>query len=273
MAEELDIDTIFKLKVDGLKRELEKRKLPKSGTKSELQERLLNHLTTHDIAAITNKGEPLDDTTEDEELNQEIEASLDKIDTPTVLSEEGQKFLGEEDAETPVVNEKEEEKKEELVENPITESTQVNTNVEEKEQPIQKKEVSPSVKKISLTESEKIEQRSKRFGTTVSETEKKKSRLERFGSDSHKTTTNVGDGDKLAQRSARFGSSKTTNSKTITSTDSSIPNASKLKERQERFVDAKIKKRQERFGVIQSTNPSNDLEARKRQRALKFGVK
>ena len=36
--------------VDGLKQELEKRKLTKSGTKAELQERLLNYITTHDIA-------------------------------------------------------------------------------------------------------------------------------------------------------------------------------------------------------------------------------
>lgn len=51
---------------------------------------LLQNLYLSFFTAITNKDdEPvLDDTTEDEELNKEIEESLDKIDTPTALDDE-----------------------------------------------------------------------------------------------------------------------------------------------------------------------------------------
>jgi hypothetical protein len=87
MADELNFENIFKLKVDGLKQELGKRGLTKSGTKAELQERLLNHLTTNEISEITAKETDvnLENTNEGENL---LEASLDKLDTPTALTSE-----------------------------------------------------------------------------------------------------------------------------------------------------------------------------------------
>ncbi|XP_066930857.1 uncharacterized protein [Clytia hemisphaerica] len=177
MAEELDIETIFKLKVDGLKEELGKRKLTKSGTKAELQERLLNHITTNDITSITNKDEPvLDDTTEDEELNKEIEESLDKIDTPTALGDEKSKFLSDEAAE-PAKEAGTQDKVEEKVEEPVPTPEENITDTESKVDG--KKEQTKKIVTVPLTESEKIEQRSKRFGAVVNETEKKKARMDR----------------------------------------------------------------------------------------------
>ncbi|XP_066930902.1 SAP domain-containing ribonucleoprotein-like [Clytia hemisphaerica] len=84
-------------------------------------------------------------------------------------------------------------------------------------------------------------------------------------------------GDKLSQRAARFGASVTSSNTTTTNKPSNGINTTsstdKLKQRQERFLDEKLKKRQERFGAIQPTKPSNDMEARKQQRAMKFGIK
>ena len=48
ISEELTTEFIYKLKVDGLKKELEKRNLQKNSTKSELQERLVKSLSYTD---------------------------------------------------------------------------------------------------------------------------------------------------------------------------------------------------------------------------------
>jgi len=45
---EFDNEIILQMKVDRLKCELEKRNLPKNGSKAELRERLLNHISSMD---------------------------------------------------------------------------------------------------------------------------------------------------------------------------------------------------------------------------------
>lgn len=130
----------------------------------------------------------------------------------------------------------------------------------------------PSVKtgSLPLTEQERKEIRSRKFGGPVSEPERKKARQDRFstsglasGLGNKEPLTEV-DKDKIAKRAERFGPISSINSSS---------ESDRLKNRQARFADDKIKKRQERFGVVQPTKPTDSTELRKQQRAMKFGIK
>ncbi|XP_057294223.1 SAP domain-containing ribonucleoprotein-like [Hydractinia symbiolongicarpus] len=274
MAEELDVETIFKLKVDGLKQELGQRGLLKTGSKAELQTRLLSFITTHDGAAILKSGENEavdENSTEDEELKKELEASLDNLDTPTNVEDGHHVDLTDDIVTTPTNNQPTEN-----TNLPATKTTSVPTAINSKENTTLEKNSNaakpalPPVKTVSLqlTEDQRKENRSKRFGGAVSETEKKKSRMERFSSSlsGKAEPVNATDKEKINKRAERFGA--------VSSVLTKTSETERLKQRQERFVDDKIKKRQERFGVVQATTKSNtDMEARKLQRAKKFGVK
>jgi len=247
--EEIEIESVFLLKVDGLKQELSSRNLPTKGTKAELQERLLNFVTTRNNQ-ISESILDEEATTEDDELK--IDESIVNLDTPTILDDELNPKVFNIDSVTTPVSETDESKKD------ILEET-VNTkeSADDKEKKTDTKVVTPikpSVKTIvSSSSKDRIENRSKRFGAPVSEEEKKRIRLEKFGgaaavksSDKKGLIAQVKgdlpDSDKIKSRQARFG--------VVESTKNSTPTNDKLKLRQDRFVDDRIKKRQERFGVV-----------------------
>ncbi|XP_024148573.1 SAP domain-containing ribonucleoprotein [Oryzias melastigma] len=91
---------------------------------------------------------------------------------------------------------------------------------------------------------------------------------------------------KKAMRAARFGSSTTSNPTSgLVANSKAAVNVDQLKKRAERFgmnvssisqkieEDEKLKKRKERFGILTSASPggADDVEAKKKKRAERFG--
>lgn len=228
-SQELDIDSIFKLKVDGLKEELKKRKLPIKGSKSELQERLLQYVTTssvsNDTLSVTSEQLLLADTSEEEVAKKDLEESLQDLETPNLL-DENPKFEDYSSVQTDA---------DIIITEPVP-------NAEDKKEG---KDLVPKKKTTISFQStqERIENRTKRFGTVVSEGEKKKARLLKFSENIEtKNIVSISSDDKMKKRIERFGK--------VSKLSSELSEKDKLELRKERFVDDRMKKRQERFGII-----------------------
>lgn len=311
MAEQLDIESVFKLKVDELKVELTKRGLAKSGSKSDLQERLLQYVTNksyteeYKIAPDTSVGE--EDLSQD--TSDTLEETLDKSNTSEVFDKTDNlencldktepvdsKDVDDEDIiDTPNDDDGPETcdvngdnvdiivspEKSDVSDNVKT-TYDIDLDIDDKDSKItdtsdvnQTKVSKVKIVSLPISNGDRKESRSKRFGGASSETEKKKARLGRFFS----SVSGLGKGEpvteedveKIKKRAERFGAVSTILTQPV---DSS---ADRLKQRQERFADSSLKKRQERFGVVQkqSLNMSDlnaDMSVRKQNRLAKFGT-
>jgi len=312
MEEELDIEAVFKFKVEELKQALAKRGLPKSGSKTELQERLLQSVTNkayinNDYGG-TSANDSIGENEEYKELTEDHSDNLDDcLDKSDALEEDStdkhdSSELSLNNSETIDNLEKVKDLDDEIIDTVTTPNDDVSATdenpddvidvhvkvdkidkVDKNELPFKNEDTSeessientskPKFSKvkiatISMTNCEKKENRSKRFGEATSEAEKKKARLGRFSSVGLGKGEPVTEEDveKIKKRAERFG---------VVSTILTTPDSSKdrLKLRQERFADTSLKKRQERFGIVQkqSLNLDSDMNARKQNRLAKFG--
>jgi len=214
MAEELDVDAIFKFKVDELKQELAKRGLIRSGSKSDLQERLLQYVTSQ-FNTKEYESEPTDtsvaDTdekltnsldTEDTEVADSVaecsgkhENSIDDIDNSDSTEVVCDNLINNVD-ETP--NDTSVPDLEDCDEYTTVDQTDFikhtcpegvvvpdeHSNLEHTKSTSETKFCRVTITSPEITEGMKKENRSKRFGALLSEseTERKKSRLGRFSS-------------------------------------------------------------------------------------------
>eukprot|EP00794_Sanderia_malayensis_P003735 gene3735-4257_t len=241
-----DIVGLPKLKVDDLKKELQKRGLKTKGTKSELQERLLEYLKK-DVVATDTTTESDDKDVDVSDLGQCVEDELEaSIDDPPIDKEIEDSSLVKEDV--PVTANG----------NPSSKKTAVVVAPE----PLVAKPIMALKPGFGNTAEEKRLQRGKRFGEVTNETDKKKLRAERFKIND--STTGV-----------------TVKGKTITGDELEM-----LKKRADRFgvispamdkvnENERKAKRQERFGVITSvsTTPQRlNTDAAKKKRAERFGI-
>jgi len=276
--DELDVDSIFKLKVDDLKQELTKRDLPKTGSKADLQERLLQYVTSKLYS--TESESVLEDaslTDADTKLEASLEAELDASDP---VEDEGKQeeddMSGMNNVISPTANLLNDEL-DVVVDHTtnINETTDV-TNVQLNDDTKTLVESKPKFSRVTITspvitEKTKKESRSKRFGDTSTpssdqgDSEKKKARLGRFSSTSMAKGEPITEGDveKIKKRAERFGP--------VSSIISSPKE--RLENRKERFADPLIQKRRERFGATPaSLNITSDMDERKQSRLAKFGA-
>eukprot|EP00795_Rhopilema_esculentum_P014507 gene14507-5567_t len=220
-----------KLKVDDLKRELQKRGLPVKGTKAELQERLLEYLKK-DVAL---DSEEHNDKSED--------GSDDKNDSDVDNNELEHSVEEEEDLDVATVQELDD-----VLEVKVPEVEIKDVQPKENTSDQKNEAVKPAVvkKNIPQTEEEKRTARGKRFGEISNEVDKKKLRAERFQAGGAEEVVFKGKhiaGDeleKLKKRANRFGAVS--------------PVIEKLGENERKV------KRQQRFGIVTSvsTVPSKD---------------
>merc|ERR1711936_715843 len=258
-------------KVDDLKQELTKRDLPKTGSKSDLQERLLQYVTSK---LYSNEGESvLEDaslTDADTKLEASLEAELDAFDPVEDEGKQEDDMNGMNNITSPTANLLNDELgvvvDDTTNSNEITDVAKVQLNDDTKSLV----ESKPKFSRITITspvvtEKTKKESRSKRFGDTLTpssdqgDSEKKKARLGRFSSTSMAKGEPITEGDveKIKKRAERFGPV------------SSIISSSKerLENRKERFADPIIQKRRERFGATPaSLNITSDMDERKQNR-------
>lgn len=276
MAEQLDIDSIFKLKVEELKEELDSRGLAKSGSKGELQTRLVSfvevqllettavdHVVGLNEEAVVEEnleseisqegldssptGDPNTTDVVAEELDavaEELNLTEDVPDTPTdvdlPIEEEDTK------GDSIVISEAiQEEKKSEPVEEEAKETVvvvvpgEVPSETSETE-PCSEASAVPKFCRVTITSPE------------CTNKQKKDDRTKRFGIVTPPETG--GGGDKKKARLDRFaspgGNAKETITKEVITEDDKD----------------KIKKRVERFGAVspgKTNNPKERLESRK----------
>ncbi|XP_064614355.1 SAP domain-containing ribonucleoprotein-like isoform X2 [Liolophura sinensis] len=282
MAEStLSVADLSSLKVADLKKELKERGLPCSGNKTELIERLQAHLEadTEDLSiGDTTIGLNDTDPVSDTKLDMSIDDSLLHEETTDVQNKAA--IPASNTQTTSVVTEK-----------------PVRAKITMSDEPKGTANGHETTAKKQLSDAEKLKLRTDRFGVQ-SEADKKKSRAERFGLSTTTTTTTAGatqkpgkivntpvtaaDLDKLKKRAERFG--------TVVSTSlSKVAEIEKLQQRSERFGTSvaptlskieeqdKINKRKARFGAVApsgvtGTLSSDDVEAKKRKRAERFGM-
>ena len=298
MAEQLDIESVFKFKVEELKQELGKRGLTKNGSKADLQERLLQYVTNKSYTKEYEIAPVNDIIVDDEKLKESSEKSLGKSDALEDCLDESEMVIANFDGTKNLVDEiidtvvtpnddnvsipiDEDVDDDDVDDDMISEKTVIGDNIENTDsihndivvQDYVNEIKVPKAKVISLsmTVGQKKENRSKRFGEASSETEKKKARLGRFFS----SVSGLGRGEpvteedveKIKKRVERFGAVSTILTKPENSKD-------RLKVRHERFADTNLKKRQERFGAVykQSLNLNSDMDVRKKDRLSKFGA-
>jgi len=288
MTEHLDIEGVFNFEVEDLKNELAKRGLSTIGTKSDLQERLLQYMDN----SVVNGDKSKDSAEESLDKSDLLEESLDTVmnldntkdSNITIIDTTGNCDYEDIDIDVDIIIEKSDSSKK-------TRTCGVDVKKGRTIKCNQGKSV-PTVVKISLdpmTNGEKKENRSKRFGEASSESEKKKLRLGRFSSSvsGPEKGTVVSAKDKLKARTERFSSStatvtnagsvmptSTSTSTTTISINTGSSTVDRLKSREERFADVNLKKRQERFGTThsRSLNLNPDMKVRKQKRMQKFGT-
>jgi len=309
--EDLDVDSIFKLKVDELKQELAKRNLPKSGSKADLVERLLQHVTSKLYTTPTTTQEDestvLEDSAISNEVDTKLEASLEaeldeEVEEEEVEEEKGDgggmdddldNSVSQEDEFTSTVSEGNTTEEEEFqildqttTDNAVhasdadtTKAAEASTTAKQPVSTVPVNSEKPKFCRVTIT------------SPVVSEKTKKESRSKRFadslGGDGG------GDEEKKKARRGRFSSMGMGSGDAVTDDDvekikkraerfgavssvlsPSVGSADKLSIRKERFADPIAKKRQERFGTTNtsSLNLSTDMEARKQSRLAKFGA-
>lgn len=306
MSNDIDVDGVFRLKVEELKQELAKRGLTKSGSKVELQERLLQFITSpanRGRALIKSLEQDIDPTTEDELLNKPLDHSIDSDNElnsgkeedkfESDLEEEEQRLIEDEEDESiitddPIADEVHIEYVEEKPAKAIKDfkhrpvkivsatvkppDTKTSTEISDEPKP-----ASPS--KIIIkpsSDNEKRDSRTKRFGCATNEVDKKKSRIERFSIGDSTSDNNTSAGLSSAVSSTNGDAdriSKRTERFGVVSSDPVQSTSDKVEQRKSRFMDDKMKKRQERFGVITPSisSPASDSE-KKNARLLKFAT-
>jgi len=310
--DELDVESIFKFKVDDLKAELSKRGLAKSGSKPDLQERLLQYVTSKLYANdSTDVLEDVDDTKLEASLEAELDASDHTEEDPAEdeveedeeeedrLSkqdslEEGDEFvsLDELPKDTSAVSNDATAEEFPLAEPteavPVGVETSSDVATVEEETPAAKADVDakPKFCRVTITspvvsDKAKKESRGKRFSDSLgsaaspaeeSESDKKKARLGRFSS------TNMAKGEAVTEDDVEKIKKRAERFGAVSSILSSPASGGgakdRLETRKERFADPTLKKRQERFGVPSTTslNMTSDMEARKQSRLAKFGA-
>ncbi|CAH1790356.1 unnamed protein product [Owenia fusiformis] len=251
---------LSKLKVADLKKELKERGLPLSGNKTELVERLQEH--------IGNPADTAPDTVKDDAILDEgvDEEELLKGDDETVT-------------ETPVVSDQ---------------PTEAKPNVEPGSPSTEEHKAVKLKATAELTDAEKQKLRAQKFGLPPTDTDKKLQRAERFGLPvkSPQSASKVSSDEKLKSRAERFGLPVT--SPTTSPTSGTVPkdaDIQKLKSRAERFgvtvssslskleTADKILKRKERFGTVitgpntkSNTNSADEIAIKKQKRAERFGL-
>ncbi|XP_018100742.1 uncharacterized protein LOC495376 isoform X3 [Xenopus laevis] len=182
-----------------------------------------------------------------------------------------QAYLEEHGSEELLLNTEEEANEEDVLgEDETEEEEQKSSEVAVKqEEPDAKPDETNAEKKLvkissSVSETDRLQKRAERFNVPASANTKKASRAIRFGISTSEKKDQISDVkssvsmDKLKERAQRFGLSVSPVSK---------------KERLKNEDDEKLKKRKERFGIVTSSaTVTDDIEAKKRKRAGRFGI-
>jgi len=305
---ELNVESIFKLKVDELKQELAKRQLSKSGSKADLVERLLQHVTTKLYDTNDSlQGESIIASEADARLEASIEAELvnHEGDSTEVKGHDIEHVK--ESIHNNGIDDNEQENMADCVAGvlddelisicePSDESSGTsknNTAVEEFQIVDQTTDILTSVgsggEGIAEEQVSSGQSKPKFCPVTItspmlSEKQKKEDRSKRFG-DSQEASC-----EQIAKKKARLGRTFKSigGEETIAASDlekikkraerfgpvSSLLTPDKLHSRKERFADPAVRKRQERFGTttVSSLDLTSDMEGRKQSRLAKFGA-
>ncbi|XP_064647932.1 SAP domain-containing ribonucleoprotein-like isoform X3 [Lineus longissimus] len=302
-----------KMKLNDLKKELKDRGLTVSGNKSELIARLKEHMEINETADNYNDdiltdtsnsstiGEPnepdlelggdddLEENVDDEILKDDEALPLDTGNPPdTLLDDKLEDALGIGTTTVETILDDKESKKEPA--SVLHGEDQVSPDKDHGDAKVKSL-------KATLTASERLAIRAKKFGV-VSEDVKKKTREERFGSTGSTSSEAVSstteavpigtsvkptDIKRLKERAERFGSS-------VSPSMSKLEDSERQKERLKRFgaltassvsaaatsseMDEKRKRRAERFGKITSTSSggaNGNVDEKKRKREERFG--
>jgi len=303
---ELNVESIFKLKVEELKQELAKRNLPKGGSKADLVERLLQHVTSKLYDANDSVlDEPLIPSEADVRLEGSLEAALvdheadstekvkghdldrteESIDNhgtsdteQAEIVDSGADILDDEfisihepHNDTSASNNKNAATVDEF--QTVGQTADVHTSVSIGcdgivDEPVSCGLSKPKFCRVTIT------------SPMVSDKQKKEDRSKRF--------CNTDEVDKKRARLGSISSKSMDGGETFVANDlekikkrverfgpvSSVLTPNKLHSRKERFADPVIRKRQERFGTTTSSsfNLASDMEGLKQSRLAKFGA-